>query len=182
MSNRATAMTDFTDLKQQILEKWTATGMTADITNAVLINWEVNSEVYEVYEVHVTFAKGTHELKTPYHMGIGLFEANDIQVEPFRPGSLHPKHYKPQQPLCDTLPESITQKYFKPEIIFACVCEESQNAMNLTVEDYCSQLYGNSDSHKGHQTHAKAIRQYQLLNYMVGQKVISDFAKLYREL
>jgi len=159
-------MTDFDALKQQILEKYLATGVTALMTDAVLIDWKTIGGLKPVYQVQVTFTRNRTELKVPYHRGTGLFEKDDIYVSPLE--------------LLNTLPKTIARKYFKPEIIFACVCSEAQTAMDLIVEDYCTQLYENSDSHKGHLAHANAIRNYQLLNYMsVKQETIKEFTELH---
>jgi hypothetical protein len=160
-------MTDYNEIKKSITEKFVASGIVCTAGPARLIN----DEKTKAYHIDAAFAKGTLELKTPYRMGIGLFNENDIHEPAWRGGK--------QKQL---LGNKLTQRYFKPAEIFACVCRDAHDAIEMPVEEYCSEFFGNADSHKGHLAHAECIRYYTVLTNLIGREKLEEFANLYSQL
>jgi len=160
-------MTDYNKIKKSIAGKFRATGIVCTTGQAQLIDWNK----IKAYGIDATFSKGSHQLTMPYRRGLGLFDEKDI-LEPWQQGG--------RQKLL--LSNKVTRRYFKPSEIFACACWEAVDAIVMTAEDYCAELFGNADSYKGHQAHAACIRQYALIANLIGREELEEFANLYGEL
>jgi len=160
-------MSDYNEIVKSITEKFLNTGITCNAGQARLID----KGKAKAYYIEVTFVKGIQELKIPYRMGTGLFNKIDI-LEQTQRGDKQKRR----------LEHKVTQRYFKPAEILACACWEAACAIEMVVEDYCSEFYGHTDSYKGREAHTVCIRQYTLIANLIGREQLEEFANLHSQL